>query len=123
MRGHALTLTPTLTLTLPLTPHPPQVGDHFGELSLFLPYISPTSPLYLPYISTSPLHLPYISPTSPLSLASGMFILSTAAYGPRMMSSQQMAHASMCSSDGSTPAARAAPSASSLPFSCGGSGV
>jgi len=43
--------------------------------------------------------------------------LSTAECGPRMMSSQQMAHASMCSSDGSTPAARAALSASSFPFS------
>ena len=30
-----------------------------------LPYISPISPLYLPYIS---LYLPYISPISPLYL-------------------------------------------------------
>ena len=36
---------------------------------LYLPYISPTSPLHLPYISpTSPVHLPYISRTSPVHL-------------------------------------------------------
>jgi len=33
---------------------------------LYLPYISPISPLYLPYVSPiSPLYLPYISPISP----------------------------------------------------------
>ena len=38
-------------------------------VTLYLPYISPTSPLYPPYISpTSPLHLPHISPISPLYL-------------------------------------------------------
>ena len=32
------------------------------SLGLYLPYISPISPLYLPYISpVSPLYLPYIS--------------------------------------------------------------
>ena len=45
-----------------------------AHLPIYLPYISPTSPLYLPnpaqpYISPiSPLYLPYISPTSPLHL-------------------------------------------------------
>ena len=47
------------------------MGTTRSDISLYLPCISPTSPLHLPYISPiSPLYLPYISPISRVYLAS-----------------------------------------------------
>ena len=56
------------TLSVLVPPHQQMMADLVSEvaISLYLPYISPISPLYLPYISPispyiSP-HLPYLSP-------------------------------------------------------------
>ena len=62
-----LTLTLALALALTLTLIPALTLTRYEQLIAMLTqlYISPTSPLHLPYIS---LHLPYISHTSPLYL-------------------------------------------------------